>query len=354
MDLRQSVLREFHFNMYWDYALVVGYGSIGKRHVTQLETISKKILIVDPQNLQHGIPSNSKSVQTLEQVPLNRSGKSVAVISNWGPSHLKTLTELAEMGFRNLILEKPMTTSLEELFELRKIKEIFGLNILVNQGWNYSDFYSLISTLQNTYSLGSPIAIWSVGGARCISTAGSHIVHLATRLFDSPALSFTASLNFQRINPRSDSLDYVDGTASIEYGTGEKLGLNFTNQSSLEGMTFIYWRNHVAEVHATGQFKLKSNLNLVASTDKITRYAPSGTTLYDTENQEIPVRIDNMDSIHAVSLDSFASTSRIDFANHCTSAFNLLMIMNAGVEKRTLYPKDADKKLIFERKFSIS
>lgn len=340
--------------MRWDLALVVGYGSIGKRHVVQLEKQCHRIWVVDPRDVQGEIPDNATSYRSLNELKLNNHERKLGVIANWGPNHLETLKELAQMGISDLILEKPMTTSLSELLELQILRDRFGLNIFVNQGWNYSNFYRLVSKTQEAYALGTPKAIWSIGGARCVSTAGSHIFHVANRLFDSPAISYTAALNFQKINPRSELLDYVDGSASIEYESGAKLGMNFTNQSSLEGMTSIYWRNHVAEVKASGQFEIKSNLNLVKPTEKVTRYAVASQKIYDSQDEQVPVEIDNMYSIHKILQQRSLSSLETDFAKHYRSAFDLLMIMNSGVEKRTLYPDDSADNLILNRKFLIS
>jgi len=340
--------------MYWDFALVVGYGSIGKRHAEQFVHNSHEVWILDNRDLFGEAPSNFKTIKTFEGIKIKNPARSIAVVANWGPDHLETLIKLANLGFKNLILEKPITTSIVNLVRVKELKLEFEINILVNQGWNYSEFYNQISDLQRQFQLGLPVAIWSVGGARCLSTTGSHIVHLANRLFDSRASEYSSSLEFGTINPRSSLLDYVEGVASIRYESGARLGLNFTNLSSIEGSTFIYWRNHLAEIDATGHFRLKSNLNSVSPVEKITKYSPASQFLFDSRSQETRVQIDNMQSTHFYSrnLEYFDLIS--DFTNHIQSAFDLLMLMNSGVENKTLYPADANKAEILKRNFMIS
>jgi predicted dehydrogenase len=340
--------------MHWELALVVGYGSIGKRHVEQLIQNSHEIWILDNRDLSGEAPSDFKTIKTFDEIQIKNPQQSIAVIANWGPDHLETLVKLANLGFTNLILEKPITTSVENLYGIRDIKFKFGLNILINQGWNYSEFYNQISALQSEFRMGPPVAIWSVGGARCLSTTGSHIVHLASRLFDSKATDYSSSIHFEKLNPRSPLLDYVEGVGSIRYESGARLSLNYTNLSSVEGTTFIYWRNHLAEIDAAGHFKLKSNSDLVSASEKITKYSPALQFLFDSRTEKNGVQIDNMQSTHSRSRNFVNFNLTADFSSHFQSAFDLLMLLNSGVENRTLTSNDTNNIEILKRNFQIS
>jgi predicted dehydrogenase len=228
-------------------ALVLGYGSIGKRHVQYLNLICDLIDIVDLNDKTHDDLKNQhlnfhRSLNSFSsKVNLN----SVAVISNWGPDHLDSLKECITLGFKNIVLEKPMVSSLNNLFELKSLVYEHKLKVAVNQGWHYQDYAMKINSLAHKYLLGSPKSIWVNGGARCISTAGSHIIHLSSQIFKSKPVEFMGHGKSSFINPRNPNLSYYEGVFSVLYANGERLGINYTNNSSLSGDVQIFWQESV-------------------------------------------------------------------------------------------------------------
>ena len=102
-------------NRVWGKVVVIGYGSIGKRHVAALIDKSQEIWIVDPRDISNEVPPNVISTDSLKSVRFTPDKESLAVVANWGPDHITTVESLAKNGFRNIILEKPMVTSLRAL-----------------------------------------------------------------------------------------------------------------------------------------------------------------------------------------------------------------------------------------------
>ena len=341
-------------NGIWDKVVVVGYGSIGKRHVTTLIGKAENVWVVDPRDVSHEVPPNVTSIKSLADVNFAPDGRCLAVVANWGPDHLATIEDLAKKGFSNIILEKPMVTSLRALVRLTEFKSKYDLTIMVNQGWHFSDFYDAISEAEKQNQMGSPVAIWSVGGARCLSTTGSHVIHMATRIFKSKSIEYTATLRMEKINPRAGHLEYVEGVASIRYSGGQRLSLSYTNSSAIEGSTFIYWRNFCAEVDATGAFKITTNINSYGPGRPVTRYSPGNEIIFDSNLEPTLYKIDNMDSLHENALHKLTASPDFGFNSHRESSFDMLMLLNSSIEKRSLVREDARLQRILERNFMVS
>lgn len=341
-------------NEIWEKVVVIGYGSIGKRHVAALIEKSQNIWVVDPRDISHEVPPNVTTTKSLEAVNFVPDRKCLAVVANWGPDHIATIEDLAKNGFRNIILEKPMVTSLRALVFLKELESRYNLIIMVNQGWHFSDFYDAISDAEKQNQMGSPVAIWSVGGARCLSTTGSHVIHMATRIFKSESNEYTATLKMEKINPRARHLEYVEGVASIHYSGGQRLSLSYTNSSAIEGSTFIYWRNFCAEVDATGAFKIMTNLNSHVTGQPVTRYSPGNETIFDSNLETTLYRIDNLDSLHDNALRTLTANPDFGFNSHIESSFDMLMLLNSSIEKKSLVRQDAQLHQILERNFMVS
>ncbi len=341
-------------NVTWGKVVVIGYGSIGKRHLASLRYKSQEIWVVDPRDISKEVPPNVNVTDDLESVRFAPDNNSLAVVANWGPDHFITVEKLAKAGFRNIVLEKPMVTSLHSLKRMLELEDRYELRIAVNQGWHFSDLYDALSEIENRNNMGAAVAIWSVGGARCLSTTGSHIIHMANRVFKSESVEFTSSLKMEKINPRAQHLDYVEGVASIHYLAGQRLSLSYTNSSAIEGSTFIYWRNFCAEIDARGSLKIMTNSNLQNVDDPITRYSPGKELIFDTNLEPNLYKIDNMESLHEHAFRLLNVGSDFEFKSHADSAFDLLMLLNSSVEKRTLTRQDANSKNILERNFMVS
>jgi hypothetical protein len=83
------------------------------------------------------------------------------------------------------------------------------------------------------------------GGARCISTAGSHIIHLANQLFASSPLIISGLGRSDSINPRNASLSFYEGVFSFSYPGNQMLSITYSNGSSVAGDVLIFWKDAI-------------------------------------------------------------------------------------------------------------
>ena len=99
--------------------LVVGYGSIGKRHVENLLSISNlEIIVCTKRNDIRKLKKHAKVYSTLKQCLKEKPD--IGIITNETSLHVTTAIKLANEGL-DLFLEKPLSNSLQDVEKLRTI-----------------------------------------------------------------------------------------------------------------------------------------------------------------------------------------------------------------------------------------
>jgi len=338
--------------MIFETCIVVGHGSIGKFHAKTLSQISNSMVIVDPktQLIDYGLPT--KHFDSLQKLPSSNSQKDLAIVSNWGPDHFSTVLTLISKGYKNLILEKPMVTSLSDLDQLQSLVKNGAVKIAINQGWHYENLANRINNLANKFSLGPVVAIWINGGARCISTAGSHYIHLAKSIFGELPTSINASLNLDKINPRSTDLLYIDGVATIRFGR-KLLSMSYSNLSSIEGNVSLLWKEAIGNLNGTN---ISIDRRLVGREYEniITRYGPPTQNIFDNTIPDLVEHSSDRNSIYSAFTDMSQESMLESFEQHASSNRALLYCLISNHLNREIQFNDSSNKLFADMKFSIS
>ena len=234
-------------------SVIVGFGSIGKKHLEQHLRFSDHISIVDPRKIPQSEIIEAQKMASIEcyanisKIPKNIKFE-YATISNWGPDHLATIKLLSNIGIHKFILEKPAVDSLKEIEQLRRLRDSNGLKILSHFQLSSSKIIELISCLQSNLFIGKPKLIVVSGGVKCLATVGIHYVDLANILFKNRPVKVNANLNNDFINPRNAKFLYLDGSINYEYPGKEYLSLNFSNQSHISDQLMIYFESYLAKV----------------------------------------------------------------------------------------------------------
>jgi len=123
---------------------VIGYGSIGKRHVDNLLKLRQIDQIIVCSNhldsfKNHTEKERLKLVQSLEELSsIIRNGRQFdfAIIANETYKHIETANTLAESGI-NLFIEKPISESLTKAISLKKIAEKGNIKIFVAYNFRF-------------------------------------------------------------------------------------------------------------------------------------------------------------------------------------------------------------------------
>lgn len=278
--------------------ILIGFGSIGKRHARSIFGICKSLTIIDPNrdallNLPEGVTSISHYLTIAELEPSD-SPENVVIIANWGPDHCWAVNECFKLGYRNFVIEKPISSSLSDLYSLRNMVQEHSLRVVVNQGWDSQSLGERIRDLGHNLGLGEPVAVWVTGGARCASTAGSHYIHLATTVLNEFPETVVAHGSSSSINPRGQHLAFYDGVYSASYLSGKKFSMSFSNMSSIEGEVRILWKDATGEFSNDGELTIRGRNPDREYLNVITRYGQpevklfSGTPPFKNELDQDP------------------------------------------------------------------
>ena len=219
--------------------LIVGLGSIGKTHLKYILKFAGKIVVVDPK------PQTLDYIQAIESpVPMEwyRSIELVpkgeliefAVISNWGPDHFSLIQEVAKLGVKYFLVEKPLVSKLHDLEELKRASLKGELKIITNMPISQGPLASRVLSLQLKGKLGQVQTILVSGGAKCLVTNGIHYIGLASKIFQSHPVNVVSSIENHSINPRSVNYVFAEGNSNWSYGNGKNLSISFSNNSHIQ------------------------------------------------------------------------------------------------------------------------
>lgn len=234
--------------------ILVGCGSIGKKYLLEILDLSLDCIVVDPKNnldlnIDYISQIRFKHINTMKGIPRDFiTENTTVIIANWGPDHFESFMYFVKLGVRRFIIEKPIVSKLKDLNKLEKLVINNKLVVIVNQGWNAIHLADRILKLADQFSLGEILAINVNGGARCMSTAGTHYIHLASTLLKSDFYRLTSTLNSKNINPRASFLSFYDGNIAVEYQDQKYFSMQFSNKSSVQGGVRLYWAEAVGEL----------------------------------------------------------------------------------------------------------
>ena len=144
--------------------LVVGYGSIGKRHVKNLSSLNQTQVSVCSKNKEtwklekKGI----KTFTTIEQALKEKHD--VAIICNETSLHIKTAIKLADNGY-HIFLEKPISNSLKNIPALIKIIKRKKLITMVGCNMRFHHGIKLMKCLIDKNEIGRILSVTVENGS---------------------------------------------------------------------------------------------------------------------------------------------------------------------------------------------
>ena len=136
-------------------ALVVGYGSIGKRHVKNIQTLT---------NLEVIIFTNRKDVNCKKCKVFNslesclKEKPDFAIISNVTSLHVKTAIKLANNGI-DLFIEKPLSNNLKEVKKLQTIVKKKKIITMMGCNMRFNNAIKKIKKIINSNNIGRVISV---------------------------------------------------------------------------------------------------------------------------------------------------------------------------------------------------
>ncbi len=138
--------------------LIVGYGSIGQRHLRIVrESLPNALIMVFRHQLTTNIPKMSNLV-TSSMDDVRSFAPEAAIIANPAPFHLHIAKALAEMGC-HLLIEKPISDKSDGVIGL--LETVSAADVICQIGYNLRYFPSLLRfrDLINEDLFGKPLSV---------------------------------------------------------------------------------------------------------------------------------------------------------------------------------------------------
>ena len=296
-------------------SLLVGHGSVGKRHFELLKTFADHIAIVEPLNLDlYEKNLNINIFKSLEEFLMsideqNRKHwlSALVVIANWGPDHFMIYEKLKNFGFNNFLIEKPIVSKLCELEIIAGDIDTKNIKVWSNFHLRYDSGISNLQKFAFENNLGKIELFSVVGGAKCISTNGIHWLDLFFELNPyEPEIYFADAINDLK-NPRNENLAFLSGCLYVRCTNNSKFSLCFTNESYSDASIEIFWSNHRCEI-SSGKISIFEN--------DMDRTLPFNRTNYFTKLIfEDSLKGDGMLNLYSELLNSSESMNQVLKAN---------------------------------------
>jgi predicted dehydrogenase len=245
--------------------ILIGIGSIGRRHLDILKKLNKPTICIDNNDeltkkynniLYPNIIGFYKNINQARVKDLKEKKSFTVIISTLGPTHFSFLEKLSSYGFKNFIIEKPIATSISDTYKLQDLVKRRKLKIRTNLTYRYLNFKSELEKIKKKYQLGSIKKIICFTGALDLSTNGSHLVDLASQCLKSNPKEVMSNLYSDRINPRSKDLVYYEGTTIWRFENNVEFVLSMTNSSRIRDTMMIIFENFYLVIDTNSSFSV--------------------------------------------------------------------------------------------------
>lgn len=241
-----------------DFGLViVGLGSVGKKHLTNLAQLADWVMIFDlklPATSEipdHGQIYIFDAIDDFKAALLSipKPERSLAIVSTWADSHEFWLKELSESGIKNFLIEKPLSNSAGASKRMADRAQDLKLNLVVGYNRRRRNYLKQIM-----YLVGDPQSIVVTGGAGCLVTNGSHWIDLAISLFKEFPETCYASAKPNKISPRNSTLEHWGGSSTFTFSNSRSLQLNLSNHNNMSVEAIIMGSSGAVRVGPQGEF----------------------------------------------------------------------------------------------------
>ena len=234
--------------------LIIGLGSIGKRHLEILSGKDLKFYIVDPsRQVKEYLVSlgNSENVEYFESLEIFLSTgikPDIATISNLGPQHYSAFQAVQSLGCKKIFIEKPLASRISDARNIIEVSKSNKIDLRMNIPWTKSNFLEKLKKIQSDHDLGSIENINVFGGAKCLITVGVHYLALSSKIFEAPPVNCWSRMQSDPINPRSPNLKYFEGVACWHFRENRNLIINFSNSSNIQSYMILNFQKGFAIV----------------------------------------------------------------------------------------------------------
>ena len=218
-------------------SMLIGCGSVGKKHLSLLSKMSLEVLVIDPIKPDFtGVTGNIKWLPSLDfEVPEKFD---LIVIATWSDSHLELFEKILPTSPTGVLVEKPLSNSIASCERIKSLAIKHDIQLRCNftrSNCNLSEEIQAFFYLQSDQLKRIE---WRSDDSACLMTTGLHWLNLAENLFEDEAVSCTGKLTLSDNNPRSKHLKFLHGELTFDFTQTRCLYMNTT--STKDNAIYLY------------------------------------------------------------------------------------------------------------------
>ena len=215
-------------------AAIVGCGRMGQNHATVLEELGIDLIsLADPiESSRENIINNWNGISrplgfnTIDEL-LSHSRPDLLVIATTADMHTKYAIHAINAGIKLLLLEKPVSTSLEECRLLIEKAEMFNAKVAVNHQMRYLPQYAVPKKLIQSKIYGGIESMVVTAGNFGLAMNGTHYFEAFRFLCDEEPVAVSAWFDNEVLaNPRGERFCDRSGCIRVTTESNRRLYLD--------------------------------------------------------------------------------------------------------------------------------
>jgi len=231
--------------------VLIGAGRMGHRFSQAIRQSGHELtMIFDPSETPWGVSAEPglAAVHTRNFEDVLASDAEAYAICTTADLHVSTAAKLIKAGKKRLIVEKPVSQSVQEAIDLRALAHANGARIIVNHGRRYSANTQAIKDLDGDPRTGALRSVVIKMGGGSFGCVGTHWIDLCNNLFDGTPKRVFGVLSYDT-PPDNRGAKFFDpgGTALLMYAGGKRAVLDLGDDIGIVASTeFIFEKGIVA------------------------------------------------------------------------------------------------------------
>lgn len=219
-------------------ALVIGAGSIGTDHISNLSLLGFEISVleIDKKKEQYLIDKYKVKNFFTQKKKIENLLFDLIIISNYGPSHFEYFTSFKNIS-NNFIIEKPMANSVDRIDKIFYLAKKNKKNIFIHHQRNFYELPLIRKVFSKFNQI--PNQVVCFGGNTCLYTTGIHIYDLVCELYNEIPEYIITDIHDDKINPRGKNLSYISGFIKFFFKSKKTLIFEISNKTNIKNRTFL-------------------------------------------------------------------------------------------------------------------
>lgn len=211
-------------------AAIIGVGRMGRRHIQVVRRLGLDLVGVcdsSPEALALAVKEENVDPQIVfkdAEVLLKNTQPECAIIATTAPSHCEYVCLCAQNGVKQILVEKPMATSLSDCDRMIETCKQNDTRLAVNHQMRFMEQYFKSKEIVYSDSFGGLSSVTVVGGNFGMAMNGTHYFEMFRYMTDEAPVEVTAWFSDEKVpNPRGPQYEDRAGQIRVVSGNAKRL-----------------------------------------------------------------------------------------------------------------------------------